>query len=383
MSKQWVEKFSNPNIERFISDHELVIRDIRTQPWLGSDIRWEKHDDGWEILLYPAVYYDGFADISILTALASIVRRTKGWFEETPGKEFDQFTQEFLSTRSSLSEAQKDDYARTLVAFDNALCSSLELKYLLNRAYLSTGDLRSLVGYRSQRFISHGVALEFLASMAVLKHEDGDTTLLYDRIIKNKWYEMLPVLDTIESCIDSNRVLHSDSVTIFKLFFPGFQEAGFLEKIDVLRRNVIGPRDESELDFDVVISHAGEDREIAESIAECLKKHRLNVFYDKYYEAELWGKDLFGHLTDVYSKRAKFCLMIISKHYAIKQWTTRERQAAQSRAFRENAEYILPLLLDDTQIPGLPEGTVFLDIQDYPPGKVCELLIEKVKVFFK
>lgn len=383
MRKRWRLNLSNPNIERFISDHELQIRDIRTQPWLGSDINWEQHKDGWEILLYPGLYYDGPAEVSILNALASIIRRTKGLFEETAGPEFDQLTEKFLSERPGLANLQRDDYARIILAFDNALCCSLELKYLLNKGYLDFDDVRSLVNYRSERFVSHRCALEFLATMAVLKAEGGDTSLFYDKIIQNKSYEMFPVLDKIDSCIQSNKVLHADSIDILNLFFPDYQEAGLLEKIDVLRRNVVGPRDENELDFDIAISYAGEDRDIAEAIADCLKGNQLKVFYDKYYEAELWGKDLFGHLTDVYSRRAKFCLLIISKHYALKQWTNTEREAAQSSAFRENAEYVLPLLLDDTQIPGLPLGTAYISIQDHSVLNVCELLTEKVRIFFK
>jgi hypothetical protein len=219
--------------------------------------------------------------------------------------------------------------------------------------------------------------------MAVLKSAGGDTSLFYDKIIGNKWYEMLPVLDRIEECVRSRKVLHSDVIDIFNLLFPGYKEQGLLEKIDVLRRNVVGPRDENELDYDIAISYAGEDRQVAEAIAKCLRFKRVKVFYDKYYEPELWGKDLFSHLTDVYSKRAKYCLMIISKNYALKQWTNTEREAAQSRAFRENAEYILPLLLDDTQIPGLPSTTAYVRIQDHPVKEVCELLIQKIKLLWE
>ena len=68
----------------------------------------------------------------------------------------------------------------------------------------------------------------------------------------------------------------------------------------------------------------------------------VSVFYDEYEKADLWGKNLYDHLSDVYRKRARFCLMLLSKHYAAKQWTNHERQAAQARAFSENQEYILP-----------------------------------------
>jgi hypothetical protein len=60
---------------------------------------------------------------------------------------------------------------------------------------------------------------------------------------------------------------------------------------------------ESTNGYDVAISFAGEDRTIAEAIAEELKKLSFTVFYDRYEQANLWGKDLYAHLSDVYVNR--------------------------------------------------------------------------------
>jgi hypothetical protein len=67
----------------------------------------------------------------------------------------------------------------------------------------------------------------------------------------------------------------------------------------------------------------------------------------------LFGKNLYTHLSDVYQNQARYCVMFLSKHYAKKAWTNHEREAAQARAFREHEEYILPVRLDDTEIPGM------------------------------
>ena len=70
-------------------------------------------------------------------------------------------------------------------------------------------------------------------------------------------------------------------------------------------------------------------------------------------EADLWGKDLYVHLTDVYQKRARFTIMFISKAYGRRLWTNHERRAAQARAFQQSQEYILPAQFDETEIPGV------------------------------
>jgi len=56
--------------------------------------------------------------------------------------------------------------------------------------------------------------------------------------------------------------------------------------------------EESEIDYDydVALSFAGEDREYVEIVADILHELGVKVFYDKYEEADLWGRDLYTHL---------------------------------------------------------------------------------------
>jgi len=118
------------------------------------------------------------------------------------------------------------------------------------------------------------------------------------------------------------------------------------------------------MNYDIAISFAGEDREIASQIASLLKKRNISVFYDDYEKHKLWGVNLYDHLSDVYKNKAKYCLMIISQNYANKNWTNLERENAQARAFEENKEYILPLRLDNTEIPGLPKTIGYLSLRE-------------------
>ena len=48
-------------------------------------------------------------------------------------------------------------------------------------------------------------------------------------------------------------------------------------------------------EFDVALSFAGEDREYAEALADLLNSGGYTIFYDKYEQADLWGKDLYVH----------------------------------------------------------------------------------------
>ncbi|WP_440412217.1 TIR domain-containing protein [Neorhizobium petrolearium] len=131
--------------------------------------------------------------------------------------------------------------------------------------------------------------------------------------------------------------------------------------------------------YDVAISFAGEDRETAEMLAAGLKNRGHTVFYDFWEQGTLWGKDLFQHLDEVYQHRSRYCVIIISKHYTRRNWPRHELRSAQSRAFKSSVEYVLPVRLDDTPVPGLPETIGYLDLRSMPIDRAIELLTNKIK----
>jgi hypothetical protein len=70
--------------------------------------------------------------------------------------------------------------------------------------------------------------------------------------------------------------------------------------------------------------------------------------------------------------------MFISKHYIKKQWTKLERQAAQARAFQSDDVYIIPVRLDDTEVPGVLCTVGYIDARNLPPRGVVKILKGKV-----
>jgi hypothetical protein len=58
-------------------------------------------------------------------------------------------------------------------------------------------------------------------------------------------------------------------------------------------------------------------------------------------------------------------VLFISRHYSEKLWTSHERQAAQERAFKERGrEYILPVRIDETAMPGILTTVGYIDIRE-------------------
>ena len=147
--------------------------------------------------------------------------------------------------------------------------------------------------------------------------------------------------------------------------------------IDVWQSNN-SPLLDNNHNYDVALSFAGEDRNYAEHLASLLKQSGYKVFYDKYEQSSIWGKNLYTHLSEIYSKKARYCVMFLSQYYAKKLWTNHERMSAQERSFKESKEYILPIRLDDTKIPGILDFTGYIDLRYTSIEEVFGLLKKKL-----
>lgn len=130
--------------------------------------------------------------------------------------------------------------------------------------------------------------------------------------------------------------------------------------------------------YDVALSFAGEDRVYVEDVAAQLRQSGVRVFYDRYEQSDLWGKDLYQHLDDIYRKKSRFCIMFISAHYAEKLWSNHERKSAQARLLESAVEYILPVRFDSTEVPGMPPTIGHIDANDTNSTALVRLIVEKL-----
>lgn len=142
---------------------------------------------------------------------------------------------------------------------------------------------------------------------------------------------------------------------------------------------VVSEKEYFEPVYDIGLSFAGEERSYVEEVAKELKNLGIRVFYDNYETQDLWGKDLYQHLNNVYKNECKYCIIFISQNYAKKVWTRHELKAAQAKAFLESEEYILPIKFDNTELPGINPQIGYLSHDDYTPKQIAELALAKLK----
>jgi hypothetical protein len=141
------------------------------------------------------------------------------------------------------------------------------------------------------------------------------------------------------------------------------------------------PIKDFEYDYDVAISFSGSQRPLAERFAEIIRSAGFLPFYDNFYPEQLWGKDLVVFFDDIYRKKSRFCVIFCSQEYIESMWTNHERQSAQSRALEEKGkEYILPIMVDKTELPGMPPTIGYVSLENYSIDQIAELLIRKLKV---
>jgi hypothetical protein len=133
--------------------------------------------------------------------------------------------------------------------------------------------------------------------------------------------------------------------------------------------------------FDVAISFAGSERHLAERLATILRNAGVTVFYDDFYPEHLWGKNLVDTLDDIYRNRAKFCVIFVSKNYIERKWTNHERQSAQARTLLSNdSAYIMPIRVDDTQLPGLAPSIGYLSLEGRDIEEIARILLRRIAV---
>ena len=130
-------------------------------------------------------------------------------------------------------------------------------------------------------------------------------------------------------------------------------------------------------EFDVALSFAGEDREYVERVAVALRDSRVRLFYDKFEEIDLWGRNLADHHGQVYSS-SRYVVIFVSKYYAQKAWPNHERKHAQARALENQEDIILPARFDDTEIPRLPHTISYINLNKLTPEEFAEKVIRKL-----
>lgn len=104
-------------------------------------------------------------------------------------------------------------------------------------------------------------------------------------------------------------------------------------------------------EWDIAISFAGENRDLAKFISEKLKELDVSVFFDEDYETDYLGKRLSDQFQSVFGKSARYVVCLLDKYHRHKIWPTFERDVFVERV---KDQAVIPIYLDDEKFVGIP-----------------------------
>lgn len=138
--------------------------------------------------------------------------------------------------------------------------------------------------------------------------------------------------------------------------------------------------------FNVALSFPGEHRNFVQMIAETLKQHlhQEQIFYDKWYEAELARLNMDTYLQLIYQNNAELIVVFICAEYEKKKWCKLEwraiRDLIEQNHDQNHDESIMLIRLDETVIPGIFSIDGYIDATNREPEEIASLILQRLNL---
>ena len=127
--------------------------------------------------------------------------------------------------------------------------------------------------------------------------------------------------------------------------------------------------------YDIALSFAGENRDIAEILAAQLDALDIRVFYDRHFEANFLGRAWGQQFEKIFNEDSRLVLVLLDSHHREKIWPTFERDCF---APRVSDAAVIPVFLDDTIFPGIPGDINSIRFQRDQLGDLQSAISERI-----
>lgn len=131
--------------------------------------------------------------------------------------------------------------------------------------------------------------------------------------------------------------------------------------------------------FQVALSFPGEHRPLVSQIAEILAERLApeQIFYDRFYEAELAIPNLDIHLLDIYRTHAGLLVVFLCKDYERKDWCHLEFRAIRDLIKHRKDDEVMLIRMDDGEVPGILSIDGYVDARNRPAVDIASLIIQR------
>jgi len=130
--------------------------------------------------------------------------------------------------------------------------------------------------------------------------------------------------------------------------------------------------------FDFAISYAGEEEGIARDLHRLLTERGARVFLAANEKVYLLGKKLGRELPRVFGPDTRFAVPLVSSNYVKKFWPRREFEFAKQEEEKRGFEFVLPVRLDDSTLPGLSPEVVYVNLRKEGLRGTADLMMSKL-----
>lgn len=183
-----------------------------------------------------------------------------------------------------------------------------------------------------------------------LANSDPNVRGSINNIKEHRLSILLDSKNIVANCFHYNKETKNFSIDDPALFY-------FIQHLDWDRLQAdCGFRNEDIVyEYDVAISFAGENRNLAKHIANQLESLDITVFFDEMFEANFLGHTWTKVFKEIFSEKSRFVLCLLDSYHEQKIWPTFEREHFAPRVVEQS---VIPVYLDDTKFVGIPSDVI-------------------------
>jgi hypothetical protein len=131
-------------------------------------------------------------------------------------------------------------------------------------------------------------------------------------------------------------------------------------------------------EHDVVITFSTADRSTAEEFARLLAGRNIKVSLAELKDPNVGNTGPLAHLAETFARKARFYLLLISRSFPQTNWKDVEQMTEQQHAGTTPGSSLIPVRLDDTDLPGVENPTQVRDLRSHSKQEIVDLIADTI-----
>ena len=139
--------------------------------------------------------------------------------------------------------------------------------------------------------------------------------------------------------------------------------------------------------FVIAFSYSGKHADQVRKIVGNVRRNGLfepkQLFYAPYNQAELSQPNLNKILPPIYFDQSELVVVFLGSAYQASEWCGLEWRTVLKRVRKEGGTRVMLLRFDKGDVEGLKATDGYVDIENYMPDEVSDLILERLEIVRK